>query len=164
MKRNKRKQAPKKKSLGKFKSSIEKYCSDKLREAGIKFTYEETQFTLMESFRFKHKYFKMTSKKKHMSDRSNSVQQPIRYTPDFVGKTNKDFVGNDHKWIIETKGYLPSHHDFPMRWKLFLKHIIDNDLGYDVYLAKNKQQVDQAVAEILKSINDESEWTKRDVL
>ena len=156
MKRNKRKQAPKKKQLGKFKSAIEKYCSDKLREAGIKFTYEEKQFVLMESFRFKHKYFKMTAKKKHMSDRTNSVQQPIRYTPDFVGKK--------YKWIIETKGYLPSHHDFPMRWKLFLKHIIDNKLGYDVYLARNKQQVDQAVDEILKSINDESHWTKRNVL
>jgi very-short-patch-repair endonuclease len=89
----------------------------------------------------------MTAKKKLMSDRTNSVQQPIRYTPDFVGK--------DHKWIIETKGYLPSHHDFPMRWKIFLNYIMNNDLGYDVYLARNKQQVDQAVEEILKSIQDE---------
>ena len=102
MKRNKRKSSLKKKSLGKFASAIEKYCSDKLREAGIPFTYEGTEFKLMDSFRFKHKYFKMTNKKKLMSDRSNSVQQPIRYTPDFVCK--------NHTWIIETKGYLPSHH------------------------------------------------------
>ena len=156
MKRNKRKVVPKKKSLGKFASAIEKYCSDKLREAGIDFSYEEKQFTLMDSFRFEHKYFKMTNKKKLMSDRTASIQQPIRYTPDFVCK--------DHKWIIETKGYLPSHHDFPMRWKLFLNHIMKNDLGYDVYLAKNKQQVDQAIIEILKSKNNESEWTKRSVL
>ena len=156
MKRNKRKVVPKKKSLGKFASAIEKYCSDKLREAGIKFSYEEKQFTLMDSFRFEHKYFKMTNKKKLMSDRTASIQQPIRYTPDFVCK--------NHKWIIETKGYLPSHHDFPMRWKLFLNHIMKNDLGYDVYLAKNKQQVDQAIIEILKSKNNESEWTKRSVL
>ena len=147
MKRNKRKRSPKKKSLGKFKSAIEKYCSDKLRESGLKFTYEETQFTLMDSFRFTNKYFKMTAKKKLMSDRTNSVQQPIRYTPDFVGK--------DHKWIIDTKGYLPSHHDFPMRWKIFLNYIMNNDLGYDVYLARNKQQVDQAVDEILKSIQND---------
>ena len=149
MKRNKRKRTSKKKSLGKFKSAIEKYCSDKLRESGINFTYEETQFTLMDSFRFTNKYFKMTPKKKLMSDRTDSVQQPIRYTPDFVGK--------DHKWIIETKGYLPSHHDFPMRWKIFLNYIMNNDLGYDVYLARNKQQVDQAVDEILKSIQDDRE-------
>ena len=152
MKRNKRKQAPKKKSLGIFASAIEKYCSDKLRESGIEFSYEEKQFTLMDSFRFTNKYFKMTNKKKLMSDRTDSVQQPIRYTPDFMGK--------DHKWIIETKGYLPSHHDFPMRWKIFLNHIMENNLGYDVYLAKNKQQVDQAVNEILKSIQDESGGTK----
>jgi len=152
MKRNKRKSSLKKKSLGKFASAIEKYCSDKLREAGIPFTYEGTEFKLMDSFRFKHKYFKMTNKKKLMSDRSNSVQQPIRYTPDFVCK--------NHTWIIETKGYLPSHHDFPMRWKIFLNHIMKNNLGYDVYLAKNKQQVDQAVTEILKSMRDESEGIK----
>ena len=147
MKRGKRKTKSKKKSLGKFASAIEKYCSDQLRESGIAFSYEEQQFILMESFRFPHKYFKMTAKKKEMSDRTNSVQQPIRYTPDFVGK--------DSKWIIETKGYLPSHHDFPMRWKLFLRHIMDNNLGYDVYLAKNKKQVDQAILEIKKSIDNE---------
>ena len=147
MKRAKRKKPSKKKSLGKFKSYIEKYCSDKLRESGIAFSYEEKQFTLMDSFRFPHKYFKMTAKKKEMSDRTNSVQHPIRYTPDFVGK--------DYKWIIETKGYLPSHHDFPMRWKLFLRYIIDNKLDYDVYLAKNSKQVDQAILEIQKSMKNE---------
>ena len=146
-KKLKKKLKPKKKSLGKYKSSLEKYCSDKLRESGIAFTYEEDKFLLMESFRFEHKYFKMTPKGKLMSDRSNSIQQPIRYTPDFVGK--------DSKWIIETKGYLPSHHDFPMRWKIFLKHIMDNNLGYDVYLAKNNRQVDQCIIEIKKSMENE---------
>ena len=146
-KKLKKKLKSKKKYLGKYKSSLEKYCSDKLRESGIAFTYEEDKFLLMESFRFEHKYFKMTPKGKLMSDRSNSIQQPIRYTPDFVCK--------DHKWIIETKGYLPSHHDFPMRWKIFLKHIMDNNLGYDVYLAKNNKQVDQCILEIKKSIENE---------
>jgi hypothetical protein len=146
-KKLKKKLKSKKKSLGKYKSSLEKYCSDKLRESGIAFTYEEDKFLLMDSFRFEHKYFKMTAKRKEMIDRSNSIQQPIRYTPDFVGK--------DSKWIIETKGYLPSHHDFPMRWKIFLKHIMDNKLGYDVYLAKNNRQVDQCVLEIKKSMENE---------
>ena len=146
-KKQKRKRSSKKKSLGKFKSAIEKYCSDSLKSANIPFNYEEQEFMLMEKFRFENKYFKMTAKKKEMSDRSNSIQQPIRYTPDFVAK--------DGSWIIETKGYLPSHHDFPMRWKLFLKHIMDNNLNYDVYLAKNRQQVDQAISEIKKSMSNE---------
>mgnify|MGYP003629221740 FL=1 len=136
-----------KKPLGKFKSSIEKYCSDALRENGIPFSYEEETFVLMESFRFPHRYLKMTTKKPDMSDRSDSIQQPIRYTPDFMGKGSK--------WVIETKGYLPSHHDFPMRWKLFLKHIVDNALGYDVYLAKNQKQVNQAILSIKERMQDE---------
>tara|TARA_R110001583_G_scaffold9030_1_gene42638 strand:- start:95 stop:544 length:450 start_codon:yes stop_codon:yes gene_type:complete len=146
-KRNKRTSKSKKKQLGKYKSSIEKYCACQLSEHGIPFNYEEEQFTLVESFRFEHKYFKMTNKKKDMSDRSNSIQQPIRYTPDFVCK--------DSSWMIETKGFLPSHHDFPMRWKLFLKYIMDNDMDCEVYLAKNKYQVDQAIREIKKSLSDD---------
>ena len=146
-KKQKRKRSSRKKSLGKFKSAIEKYCSDSLKSANIPFNYEEQEFMLIEKFRFENKYFKMTAKKKDMSDRSNSIQQPIRYTPDFVAK--------DGSWIIETKGYLPSQHDFPMRWKLFLKHIMDNNLDYDVYLAKNRQQVDQAIFEIKKSMSNE---------
>ena len=146
-KRNKRTSKSKKTQLGKYKSSFEKYCADQLRQNHIPFSYEEQQFTLVESFRFEHKYFKMTSKKKDMSDRSNTIQQPIRYTPDFVCK--------DSTWIIETKGYLPSHHDFPMRWKLFLKYIMDKEMNCEVYLAKNKLQVDQAIQEIKKSIDND---------
>lgn len=145
-KKQKRSGKSKKKNLGKFKSAIEKYCSDSLKSAKIPFDYEEKEFVLMDKFRFENKYFKMTAKKKDMSDRSNSIQQPIRYTPDFVAK--------DGSWIIETKGYLPSHHDFPMRWKLFLRYIMDNELNYDVYLAKNRQQVDQAISEIKKSMGN----------
>ena len=100
----------------------------------------------MERFRFPNKYFKMTAKGKEMTDRSGSVVLPITYKPDFVGR--------DHDWIIETKGYLPSHHDFPMRWKLFLRHLVGKDSKTIVFLAKNSGQVDHAVQEILKSIKD----------
>ena len=44
--------------------------------------------------------------------------------------------------------YLTTHHDFPMRWKLFLKHIEENDLDYDVYLCKTTHQVLQAIEDI----------------
>lgn len=136
----------KKQILGRYKSNLEKYCADRLCEYGLKFDYEELEFKLLEGFLFKNKYFKMTAKGKIMSDRSGTKQLPIRYTP--------DFVGTDYNFIIETKGYLPSHHDFPMRWKLFLKHLMDNELPYAVFLAKNRQQVDQAIEEIKKSIED----------
>ena len=148
LKRNKRKRKVKKKSLGKYASGIEKYCATQLKENGIKFDYEEHTYELMDSFCFPHTYLKMTAKGKAMSDRTGKIQRSITYKPDFVSK-RKD-------WVIETKGYLPSHHDFPMRWKLFMRHIVDNNLGCSVFLAKNQAQVDQAIQEILKIQQDES--------
>ena len=97
----------------------------------------------MPKFRFPHRYLKMTPKNKTLVDRTNSVQQPIRYTP--------DFVASDGSWVIETKGYIPTHHDFPMRWKLFLKYLVDNDINCDVYIARNRQQVDEAIRDILSN-------------
>lgn len=148
MKGKRKSSRSKKQHLGRYKSNLEKYCADQLSEYGVPFAYEELEFELMDRFRFDNKYFKMTAKGKLMSDRTGTVQLPIKYTP--------DFVGTESSWIIETKGYLPSHHDFPMRWKLFLRHIKLNELPYAVFLAKNKQQVDQAIQEILKSIEDGS--------
>lgn len=145
--RTPKRKSARKRNLGRYKSSIEKYCADQLKEHGLAFDYEEETFELMERFRFPNKYFKMTAKGKAMVDRSNSVVLPITYTPDFVGR--------DHKWIIETKGYLPSHHDFTMRWKLFLRYLVGIDSDYIVFLAKNSSQVDHAIQEILESIKNE---------
>ena len=145
--RTTKRKSARKRNLGKYKSSIEKYCADQLREHGLAFDYEKDTFELMESFTFPNKYLKMTAKGKVMRDRSNSVVLPITYTPDFVGR--------DRKWIIETKGYLPSHHDFTMRWKLFLKYLVGINSDYIVFLAKNSGQVDQAIQEILESIKNE---------
>jgi len=129
-----------KKNLGKFKSGIEKYCNDQLRAAGLDFKYEEKEYLLMDKFRYPNRYLKMTAKRKDLSDRSNSIQLPIRYTP--------DFVATDESWVIETKGYLHSHHDFSMRWKLFLRHLVDNNKDCAVYIAKNKQQIDRVIEDI----------------
>ena len=141
----KRKSA-KKRNLGKYASSIEKYCAEQLKQHGLAFDYEQHTFELSEKFKFPNKYFKMTAKGKDMTDKTGSTVLPITYKPDFVGR--------DHDWIIETKGYLPSHHDFPMRWKLFLKHLVAKKSNTIVFLAKNSGQVDAAVQEILRSIED----------
>ena len=147
MKRNKRKRSSsRKKKLGRYASGIEKYCADQLKEHKLAFNYEKTTFELLPKFRFPHKYFKMTAKKKEMADKPGAVVLPITYTPDFMGK--------NHNLVIETKGYLPSHHDFPMRWKLFLRHLVGLEDNYIVFLAKNKGQVDQCIQEIIQSIQD----------
>lgn len=137
-----RRKSAKKRNLGRYKSNLEKTCADLLSESGLPFDYEKVEYTLVDKFRYEGVYHKMTAKKKDLTDRSNSVVLPIRYTPDFVAK--------DRSWIIETKGYTPSHHDFPMRWKLFLKHVAE--LGEPLpmlFICKNRQQIQQAI-EIIK--------------
>jgi len=142
---SKRKSA-KKRELGRYKSGLEKACADLLAESGIPFSYEEHEYTLMDKFRYEGTYWKMTSKKKEMTDRSNSVALPIRYKPDFVAK--------DESWIIETKGFLHSHHDFPMRWKLFMKYLTELDKPLPMlFICKNRQQVEQAISVIKDNDN-----------
>ena len=138
----KRKSA-KKRQLGKYKSGLEKSCADLLKEEKIEFDYEKLEYVLVEKFRHQGVYFKMTPKAKEMKDRTASMILPIKYTPDFVAK--------DGSWIIETKGYTPSHHDFTMRWKLFLKHLNDQDKPIPMlFICKNKQQIAEAI-QIIKN-------------
>ena len=139
-----KKRTAKKRNLGKYKSGLEKTCADLLAESGLSFTYETHEYMLLDKFRYPGTYLKMTAKGKDLSDRTGSMVLPIKYTPDFVGPNGE--------WIIETKGYTPSHHDFPMRWKLFLRHLIDSGEPVPaLFICKNKQQVEQAI-EILKEL------------
>lgn len=145
VKRNKKgtskRKTAKKRNLGKYKSGLEKTCADLLAESGLKFSYEDHEYVLMDKFRYSGTYLKMTAKAKDLSDRSNKVVLPIKYTPDFVGP--------DEGWIIETKGYTPSHHDFPMRWKLFLHYLIDSGEPFPaLFICKNKRQIEEAIEKI----------------
>jgi len=138
-----RKKSAKKRQLGKYKSGLERDCANLLRENKLDFYYEEKEYIIVEKFKYNGVYHKMTSKKKDLTNRSNSVVLPIKYTPDFVAK--------DGSWIIETKGYLPSHHDFPMRWKLFLKYLTETESTLPhVFICKNMHQVQQAI-EVIKN-------------
>ena len=47
------------------------------------------------------------------------------------------------KFIIETKGY--ANESFPLRWKLFKKHLKDNNHHYVLFMPRNKKQVDEVV-------------------
>lgn len=138
-----RRKSARKKQLGKYKSGLEKTCADLLSESGLSFDYEEREYVLVDSFKYEATYWKMTAKKKELTDRTGRVVLPIKYTPDFVAK--------DGSWIIETKGYTPSHHDFPMRWKLFLKYLSEREEPLpSLFICRNRQQIEEAIA-IIKS-------------
>lgn len=134
----------KKKDLGRYKSSLELDTAKLLSDAGLDYFYEEVEYTLIDKVTYDGTYYKMTEKSKALTNRSGSVVLPIKYTPDFVAK--------DGSWIIEIKGFLTSHHDFPMRWKLFLKHLVEKVSPLPaVFICKNKAQVEQAI-KIIKDV------------
>ena len=80
----------------------------------------------------------MTKGKDVMTDNTNKAVLGIKYTP--------DFVSHHHKFIIETKGYVHSQHTFPLRWKLFLKYLVENGMDdYMLFIPKNRKQVDATI-------------------
>ena len=128
-----RRKSAKKKNLGKYKSGLEKTCADLLAESGLSFDYEKHEYVLMDKFRYPGTYLKMTSKRKDLSDRTNKVVLPIKYTPDFVANT----------FIIECKGR--ANESFPMRWKMFKKHVKDNLPHVTLYKPQNQKDCDETI-------------------
>ncbi len=144
-----RRKSAKKKELGKYKSGLEKTCGSLLSECGLDFAYEEHEYELVPKFRYPAPYWKMTPKSKGLIDKTDKVVLPIKYTPDFVAK--------DGSWIIETKGYIHSHHDFPMRWKLFMQYLLDRDEPLPMlFICRNRRQIEQAIYVIKSKMKEDA--------
>jgi len=63
---------------------------------------------------------------------------PIKYKPDFYLAEEKVFV--------ETKGFIRANDSFPLRWKLFLRFLIESGMSdHAVFIPKNKKQVDEII-------------------
>lgn len=112
-----------------FKSKLEVYCYERLKEEGIDAPYEEVTFEILPEIQFEY------------NDKKTKRVLSLSYTPDFVGK---DF-------IIECKGYADKR--FPVVWKLFKHYLKDNNLKYQLYKPMGKKDVD----EMIKKIKNESD-------
>ena len=115
-----------------FKSNLELHCYKKLEEAKVPVKYEEETFTIFDALVYPQACYEGTTKKLY---NKGSKIRPITYTPDFVDPKGK--------FIIETKGY--ANESFPLRWKLFKKHLRDNNHHYVLFMPRNKKQVDEVV-------------------
>jgi hypothetical protein len=127
----------KKKDLGVYKSGLEAYCGKRLKEEGIDFGYESESFTVQEGFTPTNKYYKSVPKDRYLVEASGKKVLPITYKPDFVSHTNR--------FIIETKGFVRANDSFPVRWKMFMKFLHDNHMDYQLFIPKNKDQVDSVI-------------------
>ena len=121
-----------------FKSNLELHCYKQLKTSNIDVEYEGTTFTIFPATVYPQACYEGTTKKLY---NKGSKIRPITYTPDFVDPNGK--------FIIETKGY--ANESFPLRWKLFKKHLKDNNHHYVLFMPRNKKQVDEVV-ELIKQL------------
>lgn len=128
-----------------FKSKLELYCYKRLKEYNITFQYEEMKFELVPSFMFENDSYELFKVKgERVFDKQRKLVRAITYTPDFVGR----YPGSRKMFIIETKGN--PNDAFPLRWKLFKKHLQDTNADVDLYMPRNQKQVDVVVNLILE--------------
>lgn len=122
-----------------FASGLEKYMYKALLDSGIDFDYEGETFELIPSFFFDNDCFERQSNGKgDFVNRGNKKVLNLKYTPDFVGS---DF-------IIETKGR--ANDSFPLRWKMFKKHMIENGDNRVLYKPQCQSECDTTINLILK--------------
>lgn len=110
-----------------FQSLLEKGMYKLLEEANIDVDYEKHSFTVFDALVYPQACYEGTPKKLY---NKGSKVRSITYTPDFVDPHGK--------WIIETKGY--ANESFPLRWKMFKKHLKENNLAYVLFMPRNKEQ------------------------
>ena len=70
---------------------------------------------------------------KNTKDKANKKVLAIKYTPDFEG-TN---------FVIECKGR--ANESFPIRWKLFKKHVADNYPNMRLYKPQKQSECDDVI-------------------
>ena len=126
----------------KFASGLEKYMYIALKNAGLHTTaiYEGMTFVLQEDVMFNvDSYERQANGKGEMVNRGQKKIQNIKYTPDFVSDS----------FIIECKGR--ANESFPIRWKMFKKHVKANLPHVTLYKPQNQKECDQVVGLIIKN-------------
>ena len=122
-----------------FASGLEKYMYLALKKAKIKSVYEGQTYVLQDGFEFTNDcYEKQSNGKGEYKNRGNKKILNVKYTPDFVADT----------FIIECKGR--ANESFPMRWKMFKKHVKDNLPCVTLYKPQNQKDCDETIQLILK--------------
>ena len=114
----------------KFQSGLEVYCYIQLKENKIWAEYEPKSFILIEAFVY-----------------NGEKVRPMTYKPDFVGK----------EFIIECKGWASM--SWPLRWKIFKHMLYKNNIKYDLYLPRNRKDVNTVIDKILKKRDEEKNKT-----
>ena len=123
-----------------FASGLEKYMYQVLKSFKIHAVYEGETYVLQEDFIFDiDSYERQANGKGKMVNRGQKKIQNIKYTPDFVSDS----------FIIECKGR--ANETFPLRWKMFKKHVKANLPHVTLYKPQNQKECDQVIGLIIKN-------------
>jgi len=124
----------------KFASGLEKYMYMALKKAKIHAIYEGATFELQEGFMFDtDSYERQGNGKGAMINRGQKKILNIKYTPDFVSPS----------FIIECKGR--ANESFPLRWKMFKKHVKEQIPHVTLYKPQNQKECDEVIELIIKN-------------
>jgi|TARA_R110002073_G_scaffold332076_1_gene517517 hypothetical protein len=122
-----------------FASGLEAYMYNALKMFKIKAEYEGKTFTLIDEFKFNNEaYERCANGKGEYKNRGEKKIQSIKYTPDFIGDG----------FIIECKGR--ANESFPIRWKMFKKHVENNMKDITLYKPQNHKECDVTIRLILE--------------
>lgn len=126
-----------------FRSRLEVYCYQRLKEENIEFEYESTKFCLLPDFKYNGISAESYSKggKWLFGEKSKDIRG-ITYKPDFLNLSEG--------WLIECKGY-PTD-SWPNKWKLFKYLLSTSGLTLDLYLPKNQGHIDLCIELIKKKL------------
>jgi len=127
-----------------FASKLEMHMYKLLKQAKIPVEYEGKTFSLVEGFDFTNASYEKTRVKKYLHDRGNKNVLPIKYTPDFLD------IQDPPRFIIECKGN--PNEAFPIRWKLFKRYLIKNNIKADLFMPRNQKDCAEVVKIIQESI------------
>ena len=117
-----------------FASGLARYMYQVLKKNKIHAIYEGATFVLQESFMFENESFERQSNGKgEMVNRGQKKILNIKYTPDFVS----------YSFIIECKGR--ANESFPIRWKMFKKHVKENLKHVTLYKPQNQKECDKVI-------------------
>tara|TARA_R110002020_G_scaffold83077_2_gene205786 strand:+ start:208 stop:648 length:441 start_codon:yes stop_codon:yes gene_type:complete len=123
----------------KFRSKLEAFTYEKLKVNNIIHEYESEKYVLLDGFHYTSDSYEQSTK--GYRNRGEEKVRAITYLPDFLcpGRT----------WIIECKGF--ANDRFPLKWKMFKKHLLDNNKSCKLFVPKNQKQVLETI-EIIKNL------------
>lgn len=111
--------------------------ADRLTKAGIPWEYETESFEIIPPSTTSIAVCKL-SRGKYML--RPAMIRPTVYIPDFIDPSRK--------WFIEVKGMETP--EFRLKFKLFLKKLREQGKYVEVYMPKNRKQVEETVKLILE--------------